>query len=186
MPSSVGRTLAIDDSCWYRWILILGRMGSRLLSRLIIILQFRTEFHHLPQTQLIRVVRATYPNVEPQPPPAQDRLPPSAHRTSRDARPCAARCLPTQGGQAHRGCCASGTTPPWLQPVEGEPTPGGVPAAPAQELGSKATPDRAGPTTMHSWWQIELNTTNDAQPIILILPVVPHKAVAEVSKIGNL
>ena len=55
------------------------------------------------QTQLIRVVRATYPNVEPQPPPAQDRLPPSAHRTSRDARPCAARCLPAQGGQAHRG-----------------------------------------------------------------------------------
>ena len=36
-------------------------MGSRLLSRLIIILQFRTEFHHLPQTQLIRVVRATCP-----------------------------------------------------------------------------------------------------------------------------
>ena len=57
MPSSVGRTLAIDDSCWYRWILILGRMGSRLLSRLIIILQFRTEFHHLPQTQLIRYRR---------------------------------------------------------------------------------------------------------------------------------
>ena len=45
----------IGHSCWYRWILILGRMGSRLLSRLIIILQFSTEFHHLPQTQLIRV-----------------------------------------------------------------------------------------------------------------------------------
>ena len=52
------------------------------------------------QTQLIRVVRATYPNVEPQPPPAQDRLPPSAHRTSRDARPCTARSLQTQGGEA--------------------------------------------------------------------------------------
>ena len=50
-------------------------MGSRLLSRLIIILQFRTEFHHLPQTQLIPVVRATYQNVEPQPRPAQDRWP---------------------------------------------------------------------------------------------------------------
>ena len=47
MPSSVGRTLAIDDRSWYRWILILGIMGSRWLSRLIIILQFRTEFHHL-------------------------------------------------------------------------------------------------------------------------------------------
>ena len=90
MPSSVGRTLAIDDSCWYRWILILGRMGSRLLSRVIIILQFRTEFHHLPQTQLIWVVRSQkyesssqrlsskslYPNVEPQPPPAQTRMAP--------------------------------------------------------------------------------------------------------------
>ena len=47
MPSSVGRTLAIDDRSWYRWILLLGIMGSRWLSRLIIILQFRTEFHHL-------------------------------------------------------------------------------------------------------------------------------------------
>ena len=47
MPSSVGRILAIDDRSWYRWILILGIMGSRWLSRLIIILQFRTEFHHL-------------------------------------------------------------------------------------------------------------------------------------------
>ena len=37
----------------------MGRMGSRLLSRLIIILQFRTEFHHLPQTQLIRYRRQT-------------------------------------------------------------------------------------------------------------------------------
>ena len=172
MPSSVGRTLAIDDSCWYRWILILGRMGSRLLSRLIIILQFRTEFHHLPQTQLIRVVRATYPNVEPQPPPAQDRLPPCAHRTSTDARPSTARSLPTEGGEAHRGWSASGTTPPWVQPVQGEPTPGGVRAAPAQELGAKATPDCAGPTTMHSRWQKELNSTNDAPSIIYLDSII--------------
>ena len=108
----------IDFGCWYRWILILGRMGSGLPSRLIIILQVSTGFHHLPQTQLIRVVRATYPNVEPQPPPAQDRLHPSAHRTSRDARPCTARSLQTQGGETQWGWSASGTTPPWVQPFE--------------------------------------------------------------------
>ena len=124
-------------------------MGSRLLSRLIIILQFRTEFHHLPQTQLIRVVRATYPNVEPQPPPAQDRLPPL--HTEPQEMPGPAQLAvyrlkvvkPTEAAvrQAlhHLGYSRSRVSQLLAEC-----------AAPAQELGAKATPDRAGPTTMHS------------------------------------
>ena len=89
--------------------------------------------------------------------------------TSRDARPSPARSLPPESGEAHRGWSASGTTRAWVQQVQDQPTPGGVRAAPAQELAATAAADCAGPTTMHSWWQKELNSTNDAPSIILIL-----------------
>ena len=143
-------------------------MGSRLLSRVIIILQFRTEFHHLPQTQLIWVVRSQkyesssqrlsskslYPNVEPQPPPAQTRMAP---RTPSKAPSSADMPGPAQLAvyrlkvvKPTEAESASGTTRAWVQQVQDQPTPGGVRAAPAQELAATAMADCAGPTTMHS------------------------------------